>query len=381
MTATRNRKHTGVTPRNNNKYLINWVSTVTRKRHWDTVVATSSYQASQIRERKIVSQEDIDLGRTPIPIEEITISELWDMYEANSLKLVKVGQIFRKSLTATESSVINFKRLNPELTNKPINSITKNTIDTWRERLVDSKHKPGGINSYMTKFKSVLNWAIDQGYLESNPFKKIKPLPARKANGIRILDESEMDKLFDTVKTMDTSTQMLIDSRDIFIFLIYTGARASEACVPPSDDEQGLKWTGLDLKTKELSIQTKGRQTRTIIIEDMDQLIEMLIRRKKAYPESEGPFVNPGKQDNIDWVDNRVEKMLKIACIKNASAHDLRRTAGGYHYMANRDIVATQKFLGHADVDTTVKYYINLINRYKRETSMNYARTIKQFNK
>jgi len=80
-----------------------------------------------------------------------------------------------------------------------------------------------------------------------------------------------------------------------------------------------------------------------------------------------------------DQAYRRVKYVLNKAGISNASPHTLRKTAGAYFYMKNRDIFATSKWLGHSTVTITERYYAGLIQSLQREYSEQYEERICAF--
>ncbi len=81
---------------------------------------------------------------------------------------------------------------------------------------------------------------------------------------------------------------------------------------------------------------------------------------KRRLPETEGPFVFPGKEDNdkpLTTVRKAHHKTLRAASIDPPfRLYDFRHTYGSRTAMAGVDLPTLKELMGHADISTTMRY-------------------------
>ena len=167
---------------------------------------------------------------------------------------------------------------------------------------------------------------------------------------VRFLNEDELQALSDALDSLDLSDSFQRDARDLTLFYLYTGARASEALYTT------FKWE-CDLKNSVCFPKTKRGKSRTI--PKMDTVKAVLESRKNI---PGGPF-----HFTRDQVYNRVKFVMDKAKISDASTHTLRKTAGAWYYMATGDIFAACQFLVHYTVRVTEDHYVGLIQSLQVE--------------
>lgn len=98
-------------------------------------------------------------------------------------------------------------------------------------------------------------------------------------------------------------------------------------------------------------LETKSGKSRKIPISD--KLMKVFEKLPKV---SEYVFVNPETNKPYKDIKKSWKKALKEAHIENFRFHDLRHTVATRLAESNIDLVVVKEILGHADIQTTMRY-------------------------
>lgn len=206
--------------------------------------------------------------------------------------------------------------------------------------------------------EAFLKWAKTADIVSSNPALHIPP-PIAEFNEACQLSEKEYRRLLSVVQEPRDRTTIQL--------LLQTGIRLAEL--------QRLTLSDLELpsriykKRSDYSmgvarIQGKCRKNRTVLLNHV--AVEAL---------QEWLNVRPDIVTNAVFMSNRrrllsprqiqyvVEKYMKLAGIKNASVHSLRRTYATSHLEADTDIKTVSEFLGHSSLDIAATQYQHIRRR------------------
>lgn len=112
-----------------------------------------------------------------------------------------------------------------------------------------------------------------------------------------------------------------------------------------------MAWDRVDFDEKRLHFAgTKSHKDRYVIVSD--DVLAVLRRVQVRTMHQPGPFVD--MVDNLGRVWGRVRVM---AGLSDVSLHDLRRTYVTRLIRAGVPLPTVQKLAGHANIQTTLKYY------------------------
>ncbi len=195
------------------------------------------------------------------------------------------------------------------------------------------------INRHFGFLSKVLNLAKKDGLIDRNPAEGIRRFP--EVRKTRFFTEEELFRLKNVMAPQDWEK---------VAFAVETGLRREE--------QFSLRWDCVDLENAVLTIPLpKGGKTRHVT------LTHGAIALLRANPSFlEGAFVYPGLRGTHRPLDARsfmrhvFEPALRKAGIQGASWHKLRHTAASRRVMAGVDLVTVQQFLGHQDIQTTLRY-------------------------
>lgn len=190
-------------------------------------------------------------------------------------------------------------------------------------------------NRYLALLKRMFSIAIEEGYADENPVKKVKFFSEKGALRERILIEQEEEKL------METCSDTL---RPILIVALNTGMRRGEIL--------NLRWSQIDLKNRIIRVEkTKSGKVRHIPINDV-----LFCELHKLKSKNSHVFLN--SETMKPFVD--MKKGFKAACrradIKGMRFHDLRHTFASRLIEKGADIETVRELLGHHSITITQRY-------------------------
>ena len=196
------------------------------------------------------------------------------------------------------------------------------------------------INRYFAGLRHVLNLAIAEGYLISNPVKGVKFFP-EPAGRLRFLSDTELAGLKDV---------MAATAWALVAFAIETGLRLSE--------QFHARWDCVDLERGVLTVPlSKSGRTRHVIL---SEAALTLLRGLSSWMHS--PHLFPSLLTQARPMQGRhfvvkiYEPALKQAKIEGVTWHTLRHTFASRAVMAGVDIRTVQELMGHSTIAMTVRY-------------------------
>jgi len=233
-----------------------------------------------------------------------------------------------------------------------------NRESTVRRKLKFLKKLHGSINEM---FSQVLasNWCDKskeyalltvQQYAEFKGFKVEKPkFKAYRNREVYVPNPSMVKKLVYRIRSIKLRAMVLI--------AVETGATLSEVW--------RLTWKDVNLQNKTITITgVKGHRTYTYPISN--ELITLLMQIPK---ESERIFKVKHPRTINDWLKNYVKKLAKETGnhdFLKIHFHTLRHFAISWKYFKTKDIVETQRFARHCNIQNTLRY-VHIVKSWIRE--------------
>ena len=213
-----------------------------------------------------------------------------------------------------------------------LRKITPTTIDEFRAwRLRESNSRPT-VNRYIALLKTMLNRAVDEGYLEQNPCRKIKQYSERDREHMRVLTEDEEIRLY---------AELADHIKPIVTIALNTGLRLGEI--------MKLKWSDIDLSKQLLKIEnTKSGKVRYVPISNV--LVRILSEIRQVNK------TNSPRLFNIENPKRGFQGAICRAKILGLRFHDLRHTAATRLLGRGADIETVRQILGHSSLSVTQKY-------------------------
>jgi integrase len=235
--------------------------------------------------------------------------------------------------TRTERSHLNI--LSEYFGLVPIAQLTLKDGERFIQDGVKQGKKPGAINRDLHTLKSMLGWAVRNGYILASPFTYLKPLK-EDAGRVRWLSKEELHRLTDACKRLGDR-----DLVDLIHFAVLTGfRRANLVQVTANDVGNGVITAA---KTK------SGNPYDVPISQALRSLLDKLPKSGKLL-------------DTVN-LPARFKRAVIAAGLwagayhpDTVSLHTLRHTFASWYLMNGGDIFKLQKMLGHASIQMTLRY-------------------------
>ena len=245
----------------------------------------------------------------------------------------------QKKANTIEREMYIYKRLQKYMGDLKIRAITPDVLEGYiRMRHSKDKVRPATIRIEVKTLRQFFNVLINHKYLMKNPAKGV--------NGPKVLDKPirflTIEEEQDLLNVIDSA-----NFKDLIVSYLHSGARKSEL-LPDLFD-----WTNVDFEKRTITLSGKRDKIRTIPM--TNKLYEILHRRKHKM-NAEVPF-----EFRYQNVGKRLGIYYKIAGIKNADVHTLRRTYGSRMVQRGVPVFAVSKLLGHSTVTITEKHYVDLL--------------------
>ncbi|PAT00958.1 hypothetical protein CI105_09190 [Candidatus Izimaplasma bacterium ZiA1] len=248
-----------------------------------------------------------------------------------------------------------------------INCIHKEHINEYIQSL-KCMYKVKTIKRKMVSVKKFFAYLLNEEYITLNPLNSIKLKLKSDVTIPKTISFHEIKKIYEKVyENYNNSNKANIYSLTevLIIELLYTtGIRVSELC--------NIKKTDLNIKSKTILINGKGRKERIVFINSVEttHLIKKYIQLT-SHIESEFLFLNDNMTKlSTQSVRLRLKRLSKEANIKsNITPHMFRHTFATSLLEEEINLMYIQELLGHSSLNTT-QIYIT-INKKKQQRLIN----------
>lgn len=264
----------------------------------------------------------------------------------------------------------------PEFASARIETITTEQIERWRGSLADDEVRTRRtVNKIVTQLHSVLRHAVDHHGLLVNPVAKVKRLrESYDAARFDFFSPEEIEKLVVTaavgahrnprrpaVSDTERALRAAEDRQDAAIYLtaVLSGLRRGELLA--------LRWEDVDFEQSSIRVfegysanragKPKSRKSRTVpMVEEVADALSNL-KDRGAYA-AKGDLVFAGREGAYldgSALRRRYHSTLDVTGLRRLRFHDLRHTFGSLSINV-ASIVQVQAWMGHADIQTTMRY-------------------------
>lgn len=212
--------------------------------------------------------------------------------------------------------------------------------------------------SYLTTFKGLMNFAINDGKLDFNPFNFFKKGQApRYQKRERELTELEISMLSKALKRIYQDKKRSLQWRQFycfFILLCYSGARPREI--------SHVKWSDFSVVDKErvrFIVSAEISKTKRMRRVEIPRWVwDELNRMKKLLGYNSTDFVFDLQRREADvYGGSKWRKLCAEVGIKNIRLYDLRHSYISQRIRENANPVAVAEQVGHASTQMTLNNY------------------------
>lgn len=294
-------------------------------------------------------------------------------------------EIKKRTLLRYESIMSNY--LIPNWGEEDIYALSPRDIQHWVNILKASMSvgtnkplSPSSINICIGILKQAFTYAEDYEILEYNPTRKVKRLPEKKDDRLRVFTREEQIRLENYIDKLNNKEYF------VYILVLYTGLRLGEV--------MALTWKDINLKTGIMTI----NKTRYKTIDDKGKwyyitdspktdksireiplptfLREELLKMKS---EKNSKYIicrNDGSELTDKVVVWRLSQLLKKAHIRKLCFHSLRHTFATRALENKMDIKTLSEILGHSDITTTLNIYTHSLMNHKKQAMRKIKRLV-----
>ncbi|MBX3299771.1 MAG: tyrosine-type recombinase/integrase [Acidobacteria bacterium] len=229
---------------------------------------------------------------------------------------------------------------------KYLDQITYAALEDYRAHLFASVTRTGGprsiadVNQHLRKLRRVLNVAIEQGWLATNPFSRGRTLiaTAGERERTRVITRTEETRL------LEQCTGRRKHLRDLIVFAIETAARRGEI--------EQVRWRAVDLDRRIITLEqstTKTLRSRSVPISA--RLAATLRRMRSERLLHPTAFVFGRSDHKRAW-----RSAVKAAGLGDLRFHDLRHTAITRMLEAGISPPLVMRISGHTQHKTFMRY-------------------------
>lgn len=217
------------------------------------------------------------------------------------------------------------------------NAIVLSDIEELKSHLISIGRKPKTVNLYLGILRTAYNLALDNEWLEKNPFKGKKVNFKLKPRAIEYLKKDDENKL---------DSFMPDYFQPILITALNSGLRRGNII--------NLKWKQLDFNFRTIEI-TENKGNKHIKLPMNDTLYELFSNMEKI---SDYVFINPrtGNKWNTTAFNKEWRTIRQKAGLNNLKFHGLRHTVATRLAKENVPIPIIKEVMTHSDISTTMQY-------------------------
>jgi len=270
-----------------------------------------------------------------------------------------------------------------------VKDINESMVESFLDSLFEKNHiQPRTVKDIKVFFGSIMEQAVRDGIIVFNPVTKVM---INKNLAVQYAKDKNTDEEFFSYEEAQYFLGKVKDHElyELFYLTLFFGLRREEIL--------GLRWSAIDLDNKTMSINhtvTKGttinraNTTKTAASTReyplTDEQVEMFVRLRKkeetnrklfgnayfdndyVFKHADGSFYYP------DYPTKAFRKIIKKIqeLPQGITFHGLRSSCVSILVRQNMDVKSIQKWVGHTDIDTTLRIYAKVKDKEaKREIS------------
>lgn len=224
---------------------------------------------------------------------------------------------------------------------KSLAALTLDDVQAWADHLEASGLAASTRARKLSAARSLLRFAAEQGHIERDVARPVKPPRARNDVATRILSEGEVTRMIYLADGVE---------RVVIRLLYATGARVSELC--------GLRARDLTDRAEEgvqVSLWGKGEKSREVLVagdaaDDLRELTSGLTPDERVLKTESGPIDRKKAWEIVRAAAQRA------GITKPVSPHWLRHAHASHALDRGAPVHLVKETLGHASLATTSRY-------------------------
>jgi integrase len=253
---------------------------------------------------------------------------------------------------------------------KRLNEIERGDIKKILRRILAS-HAPASVEIVHTILCGVLDEAIDDKLLDSNPARNLrkKILPPKRQRNVKeadVMSFEERDLFLQTAEKVCTWGELFV-----LKIMAFAGFRLGEVLAMRVDNLDSHKMAYHVMESYKVHRFSKPKFGKTRLVDFPAFLVEELQRyilhlRKEGLKAGTGGevdllFLDPKEKNRWPYSQRRIQEVMKKVCRKAGlrirNPHDLRHTYATTLLMAHQSPAYVKEQLGHSSIAITVDIY------------------------
>ena len=277
----------------------------------------------------------------------------------------------RKKLTLRPNTIDGYRvaanaHVIPELGQIKIADLTRQDIQRYFERLQRDGISVSTMKKHRVIIHGALNDAVLDGLLTVNVADNISLPKSKKFEG-KALSETQVADMLVKLEKQPEPVRAAVT-----LAVIY-GLRRSEIC--------GLRWEDIDFENSTIHIRntvteysgtvyevedtkTKTSRRDLYLVPDVADYLKSLLQTQKENGIFSGKVCVhlDGREVKPSYCTSACERFVKACGYDGIRLHDLRATAASILASKGVPIKQVQTYLGHKDVQTTLSYYVHVLD-------------------
>lgn len=292
-----------------------------KRRYLESLGAVSKSEAQHVLAKYTLKKRDEKTGR-------VKFSSLFNDFLE---KYKKKTNVSKNTVKTFEYMSLHFL---PLFEHKLLSSIKYSDIEELKTDCLEKGLSPRTINIVLLELKKVLTYAIQVERLESLPL--IEYIPISKQNIVERLSMNQVNALL-AVSNIQQSFYIQL--------MLNTGMRPNESLK--------LKWDNVNINERYIHILSDNRLKLGRKIPINDSLLSLL-RNNKSY---DNEYVSPYRRNDVAI---KIFRRLGKECGFKLTLYMFRKTFGSMMAEAGVQAFDLAKIMGHKNISTTYKYYIDI---------------------
>ena len=253
-----------------------------------------------------------------------------------------------------------------------VRRISRDDVQRYAAHLVKKGLAANSVRGYVKTFSTMMNYAIECEYRETNPCLKLRGLPPQKRaiDSVRAITRSEHGRLAECVQTVfrhGRGSRVFRGYQVMVAVMPYIGLRRSEV--------QGLTWECVDLDAMTVRVEYQllasglltstlktPKARRTVVMPE--ETVALLRKWQVECPPNPLHLVFPtpsGKSQTQAQFYRIWGKATVAAELQGLDPHDLRHSFATWHLAAGVNIRAVADEMGHEKPSITLDTYSHLL--------------------
>ena len=276
---------------------------------------------------------------------------------------------------AAAANIVRVKRSFKDLLEKPLADIRPMWVQGWQRKREEAGAAMATVNREVTALRAVLGWAVDWGYLQAHPLKRVKQYKVDTGTRPRYLKPEELKQFHAALDAREEERRVNRDNynahqekraarnilpslravdytdylKPLTLLALNTGLRRGELF--------NLTWSDVDLEGAVLTVQGSGAKSGKTRYIPMNRTALDALTKWKAQGLGVGlVFTSPKNGKRFDNINSAWDKLTDKAKLPDFRFHDTRHHFASMLVQGGVDLNTVRELLGHADLKLTLRY-------------------------